>query len=118
MWYLIDDQAFYFTTLLRRATPRNLQRDPRVAFVIDDDDVRHYRGALVTGHGELAPASEWVPLTRAIARRYLGEADGERYASYMLGQAGRVVFRVAPAAVTHWGFERPDSVARLRSLRT
>ncbi len=113
MWYLVDEDTFHFTTLRRRATPRNLQREPRIAFVVDDDHVQHYRGVLVSGHGALTPASDWAPLTRAIAHRYLGRADGDRYAGYMLGQPGRIVFRVVPAAITHWGFDRPDSVARV-----
>jgi PPOX class probable F420-dependent enzyme len=115
MWFHVDKLAFHFTTLLRRATLRNLQRDPRIAFVVDDDDVRHYRAVLVRGEGALAPPPDGARLTQVIARRYLGKADGDRYARYMLNQPGRVVFSVVPTAISHWGFDRPDSVARLRA---
>lgn len=118
MWYRIDDGVFQFTTLLRRGTLRNLQRDPRVAFVVDDDDVRAYRGVMVAGRAELAPPTAWEPLTRAIARRYLGDRDGDRYTRHMLVQDGRVVVLVTPTAVTHWGFDRTDSVARVLSVKT
>jgi hypothetical protein len=118
MWYLWDDHIFSFTTLRRRATFSHLQQHPQIAFVVDDDDVRSYRGVLIRGRAALAPSSHWAPVTQAIARHYLGATDGDRYARYMLGQIDRVTFRVTPTGITHWGFARPDSVARVRALRT
>lgn len=114
MWYLLDGGVFYFTTLRARLTARNIRRDARVSIVVDDDDVEHYRGVSIEGVADLTP-ERTVEVAHGIARRYLGERDGDRYARFMLGQRSRTAMRVRPARISHWGIDRPDAVARLRA---
>jgi len=112
MWYALHDGGFAFTTRRGRRTARNLLRDPRLTFVIDDDALPRYRAVVVDGEGRLAP-DRAAEVACAVSRRYLGPDHGARYAQYMLAQHDRTAIVVTPVRVRHWGIAQPDTVARL-----
>ena len=112
MWFAPVDDVFHFTSRRQRRTARNLLRDNRVAFVVDDEDPQRYRAVLVEGRAHLIEAGV-EDVVRAIARRYLPPPGGDRYAAYMLSHPDRIAFRVVPHRVSHWGFETLDPVARV-----
>jgi PPOX class probable F420-dependent enzyme len=112
MWFVRNGERFEFTSRRRRATVRNLLRDDRIAFVVDDDNPRGYGAVVVDGRAHLLD-HEAAAAVRRIAQRYLPGADGDRYADYMLGQPDRVAFLVIPHRISDWGIDAPDSVARL-----
>lgn len=112
MWFAPVDDAFHFTSRHARRTVRNLLRDDRVAFVVDDENPRHYRAVFVEGRAHFLDSGV-AEVVRAIARRYLPPPGDDRYAAYMLAQPDRIAFRVVPHRVSHWGLETPDSVARV-----
>ncbi len=117
MWYCLDGDALLFTTRASRVTIRNIERDGRVAVVVDDDAVHRYRGVVAEGIGEIVP-DRAIHAARTISHRYLDPAAGDRYAAFMLAQPDRTAFRVLPTRCRHWGVERPDTVARLLAGET
>lgn len=112
MWYARRGGRFEFTSRRSRQTVRNILRDGRIAFVVDEDDPRRYAAVVVEGRAELL-ARGAAGAVRRIARRYLPGAHGDRYAAFMLAQADRIAFQVVPHRVAVWGIDAPDSVARL-----
>jgi PPOX class probable F420-dependent enzyme len=112
MWFAPVTDGFNFTSRRPRRTVRNLLRDGRIAFVVDDDNPQTYRAVFVEGRAYFLESG--VPeVVRTIVHRYLPPPAGDRYAAYMLTQSDRIVFRVVPHRVSHWGLEAPDSVARV-----
>ncbi len=112
MWFAPVGDVFHFTSRRARRTVRNLLRDGRVAFVVDDENPQRYRAVVVEGRAHLLDSGV-VEVVRTIAHRYLPPPGGDQYAAYMLAQPDRIAFRVVPHRVSHWGLERPDSVARV-----
>jgi len=76
----------------------HLARDPRCALVVFEA-VRPFRGIEVRGTPELV-AGDAGPVREAIAGRYLGEADGARFAAER-SKPG-VVLRLVPDAPRVW----------------
>jgi len=112
MWFARTGERFEFTSRRRRGTVRNILRDGRIAFVVDDDNPRRYGAVVVQGAACLLDG-DVEAVVRRIARRYLPGADGDRYADFMLHQADRVAFVVIPRRISVWGIDAPDTVARL-----
>jgi PPOX class probable F420-dependent enzyme len=112
MWFARSGKQFEFTSRRSRQTVRNIARDGRIAFVVDEDDPRRYGAVVVEGHAQLLEHDN-AGVVRRIARRYLPGPEGDRYADYMLGHPDRVAFVVVPHRVSDWGIDAPDSVARL-----
>jgi PPOX class probable F420-dependent enzyme len=53
VWYVAADGALYFQTPLRSRKVGNIERDPRVAVLIDDGERwEHLRGVLIQGTAE------------------------------------------------------------------
>jgi PPOX class probable F420-dependent enzyme len=54
VWYVAFDGALYFQTPLRSRKVGNIERDPRVAVLLDDGERwEHLRGVLIQGTAEL-----------------------------------------------------------------
>ena len=92
VWYRWMDEGFEVVIAKGDLKLRHLARDPRCVLVVFEA-VRPFRGVEVRGVGELI---EWDvgPVRAAIAGRYLGVADGARFAAERRSKPG-VLLRIA-----------------------
>jgi len=102
VWYALDGDAFYFTTVMTRRAARNLVRDPRMTFVVDDATPEGRQGIEIDAVVEFVPG-ETERVARMLAVRYLGEVEGPPYAEGMLSVPGRSAYRARPQRVRSWG---------------
>ncbi|MFL5864586.1 MAG: PPOX class F420-dependent oxidoreductase [Solirubrobacteraceae bacterium] len=74
VWFVLDGEQIVFTTGANTIKGRNLQRDPRIALVVEDDEPPfafvHVRGRAAI-HEDL---DELLRFATAIGSRYMGEA--------------------------------------------
>ena len=99
VWYRFDEGAFLVLTESESQKYKNIERDPRVAFCIDDER-SPYHTVLVSGRVtvEEAPGREW---REEMAIHYLGEEAGKRYIAENMHQ-NNVMLRIVPEKVTGW----------------
>lgn len=79
VWFRWTGGAFEVVIARGNVKLRHLARDPRCALVIFES-LAPFRGVEVRGEAALTPC-DVAEIRRAIARRYLGNADGERFAA-------------------------------------
>jgi len=98
VWFVLDGEQLVFTTPGNSVKGRDLQRDPRIALVIDDDTPPyafvHLRGrATITEDPD-----ELLRFATAIGERYMGQ---DRAAEFGKRNAvpGELLVRVTPERV-------------------
>lgn len=96
VWFLLDGEDLVFTTGIESVKGRNLQRDPRVAICVDDDDQYPFAFVLIEGTASLSTergdVRRWAG---EIGGRYLGQDRIEELADINGGPTEMVV-RVTP----------------------
>jgi PPOX class probable F420-dependent enzyme len=99
VWYRFEEGAFLVLTERGSRKHRNIQRDQRVAFCIDDERPP-YHTVLVTARVavEDAPGREW---REALAIHYLGDEAGKRYIAEN-EHPNNIMLRIVPEKVTGW----------------
>jgi PPOX class probable F420-dependent enzyme len=99
VWYRFEDGAFLVLTESGSQKHRNVQRDPRVEFCIDDDRPP-YHTVIVRGRATVAkaPGEAW---REALAVHYLGEEAGRRYVSEN-PDTDNIMLRIVPEKVVGW----------------
>jgi hypothetical protein len=99
VWYKFEDGAFLVLTERGSQKHKNIERDPRVAFCIDDERAP-YHTVLVRARVtvEEAPGREW---REALAISYLGEQNGKRYIAGSM-HPNDVMLRIVPERVSGW----------------
>jgi len=108
MWYGLDsDGAVVMTTFAKSQKVKNLERDPRVALLLEDGDAYdELRGVVVYGRVELERDVERVldTLARVSTRYQAGAgADPKALRQALRAQAAkRVALRVRPERVVSW----------------
>jgi PPOX class probable F420-dependent enzyme len=79
VWFVLDGEQLVFTTGADSIKGRNLQRDPRISLLVDDETPPyafvHLRGR-VTLHRDL---DELLRFATAIGARYMGEDRGGEF---------------------------------------
>jgi PPOX class probable F420-dependent enzyme len=98
VWFRWSDGAFEVVIAEGDLKLGHLARDPRCALVIFEA-VRPFRGIEVRGTPELVEGDAG-PVRAAIAGRYLGEAEGARFAAERAKPG--VVLRLVPDAPRVW----------------
>lgn len=102
-WYEWDGEALWIIPRERSAWARFIQRDPRVAFTIDEETAP-YRKFLGQGQAEVVETpnvgGKWVPIAERMSRRYLGE-HGPDYLVPTLDKP-RWLLRIVPTRVQTW----------------
>jgi PPOX class probable F420-dependent enzyme len=98
VWFRWSGGAFEVVIAEGDLKLRHLARDPRCALVVFEA-VRPFRGIAVRGTPELIEGDAG-PVRAAIAGRYLGEAEGARFAAER-SKPG-VVLRLVPGAPRVW----------------
>jgi len=105
-WFEYDNGEIVFHTGLESRKYRNLQRDPRVTFCVDDR-TPPYKAVVVKGRVAMEVRTD-EERTRRMAVRYLGERLGNRYADGLRG-AVVVVARVLPERIISWDYSKGDN---------
>lgn len=95
VWFVLDGDELVFTTAARSVKGRNLRRDPRVAFVVDDQAPPfafvHIRGRVTISEDP----DELLRLATAIGARYMGTERAEEFGRRN-GVPGELLVRLAP----------------------
>jgi PPOX class probable F420-dependent enzyme len=100
MWYLLEGEELMFNTKRGRQKERNLARDPRVSFVVEDG----YRFVRVTGRAVEVPDPDVGHRDiHRLAVRYQGEESAAK-AMERFRREERVTYRIAVAEVYAAGF--------------
>jgi hypothetical protein len=99
VWYKFEDGVFLVLTERGSQKHKNIERDPRVAFCIDDERPP-YHTVLVRARVavEEAPGHDW---RLALAVHYLGRENGKRYIDENM-HANDVMLRIVPEKVSGW----------------
>jgi PPOX class probable F420-dependent enzyme len=103
VWFRWTDEAMEVVVAKGDVKLRHLARDPRCVLVIFET-VRPFRGVEVRGEAELVDG-EVTAARAAIAGRYLGVADGERFAAERRFRPG-VLLRLVPDRPRVWDLSR------------
>jgi PPOX class probable F420-dependent enzyme len=98
VWFVLDGEQIVFTTGANTAKGRNLQRDPRIALVVEDDEPPfafvHVRGRVTIHEGP----EDLLRFATAIGSRYMGEARAEEF-GHRNAVPGELLVRVTPERV-------------------
>ncbi|MGI9022866.1 MAG: PPOX class F420-dependent oxidoreductase [Acidimicrobiales bacterium] len=95
IWYDVDGDLVVFTTGASTVKGRNLQRDPRVALCVHDDQPP-YSFVLVEGVAEISDDREALRSWAArIGGRYMGAHRADEYGARN-GVPGELLVRVTP----------------------
>lgn len=108
IWFRFDDETdrILFTPRLKSAWWADIEREPRVALTIDEDEAP-YRKVAIRGSAtvEFAPGrdDEWRDTYRSIARRYTPDAFADAYVNATIEEP-RALLSVPcdPRDVTTW----------------
>ena len=99
VWFRWVDDAFEVVIAKGNVKLRHLARDPRCVLVVFEA-VRPFRGLEVRGVAELVEG-DVTSARAAIAGRYLGVGDGERFAAERRSRPG-VLLRLIPDSPRVW----------------
>jgi PPOX class probable F420-dependent enzyme len=79
IWFVLDGDDLVFMTGANTVKGKTLRRDPRAALTVDLEQPP-YAFVMVEGSVTLSEdLAEMLPLSIAIARRYVGDAQAEEY---------------------------------------
>jgi PPOX class probable F420-dependent enzyme len=79
VWFILDGDDLVFMTGANTVKGRAILRDPRVALCVDDEDPP-FAFAIIEGAVSVSrDLDEMLPLSIAIARRYMGDDKAEEY---------------------------------------
>ncbi|HEX8304748.1 MAG TPA: PPOX class F420-dependent oxidoreductase [Jatrophihabitans sp.] len=79
IWFVLDGDDLVFMTGADTVKGRTLRRDPRAALTVDLEEPP-YAFVMVEGSVTISEdLEEMLPLSIAIARRYVGDAEAEQY---------------------------------------
>lgn len=95
IWFVLDGEDVVFMTGANTVKGRTLRRDPRAALSVDLEQPP-YAFVTVEGSVEISEdLEEMLPLSIAIARRYVGDADAEQFGRRN-AVAGELLIRLRP----------------------
>jgi PPOX class probable F420-dependent enzyme len=81
IWFILDGEDLVFMTGADTVKGRAMLRDPRVALSVDDEQPP-FAFAIIEGTVSISrDLGEMLPLSVAIARRYMGDENAEQYGS-------------------------------------
>jgi PPOX class probable F420-dependent enzyme len=100
VWYRWDGHAVRVWTHEERLWVRNLRRDPRIAFSVQEAKPP-YAAVTMRGHAEISTAgAETDDEIRRITRRYLAADELEEYVTAWSHL--RTIVTIRPAAIRAW----------------
>ena len=114
IWFVWDGERFRLTLGAGRVHLKNLQRDPRVTILVDQDP-RLEQGLaagawaiMCRGHAELSRDEELIrSVTHAVLEKSLGPADAEQYTEPIMAE-GRTIVTITPQDWLTWDYNKGD----------
>jgi PPOX class probable F420-dependent enzyme len=101
LWYELQGDEIMMNTAAGRVKDKNLRRDPRISFCIEDG----YRYVTLVGDAELVEEQEQAQEDiRRLAVRYHGEEEGNRMSRELFQRQGRLTVRMRVHTADAHGF--------------
>ena len=99
IWYILDENNHItFTTYSKSVKGKNLIRDPRISFCVDDQ-VPPFSFVIVYGIAEvISKSSDLLTWTTKIAERYMGKNLSDEYGKRN-AVAGEMIIKVKPTKI-------------------
>ena len=98
IWFILDGDDLVFMTGASTVKGRTLRRDPRAALTVDLEEPP-YGFVMVEGSVVISEdLQEMLPLSIAIARRYVGDVEAEQYGRRN-AVPGELLLRLRPAKI-------------------
>lgn len=95
IWYMLDDGKLIINTTTDRVKFKNIQRDPRVSFLVDDG----YPYLMILGKARVASERDPLKDIESLAIRYTGEEAGRKSARERFWKQPRVSVEIVPERV-------------------
>ena len=95
IWYMLDQGKLIVNTTTDRVKYRNIKRDPRVSFVVDDG----YPYIMIQGRARIATERDSLKDIETLAIRYTGEEKGRKAARDRYWKQPRVSIEIVPERV-------------------
>jgi len=95
IWYLLEGDRLIINTTTERVKYRNIKRDPRVCFLVDDG----YPYVMIEGKARIATERDPKKDIEALAIRYTGEEAGRKSARERYWKMDRVSIEIIPERV-------------------
>jgi hypothetical protein len=115
LWYVWHGGSLWLTSLSRSQRWADLERDPRIAVVVDaGEDYRELRGVELRGSvvpvGEVPRTGEPCPELDGTGLDGPEQAFADRYSGGVVGHDGRHAWlRLTPEKITSWDFRKIPS---------
>ena len=109
VWYWFDGTHLFIATSSRSRKARNLQKNPKVALMIDARDPAASRGVTVAGTAETVSGETSKHLNLQIHRKYLSEAAlADARVGPVFAGWDDVTLRIVPRSVIAWDMREAD----------
>jgi PPOX class probable F420-dependent enzyme len=95
IWYMLDEGKLIINTTKERVKYRNIKRDPRVCFLVDDG----YPYLMIHGRARIASERDPKRDIERLAIRYRGEERGKRDSRNYYWKMDRVSIEIVPERV-------------------
>ena len=95
IWYMYEGSKLFINTTTERVKYRNIRRDPRVSFLIDDG----YPYVIFFGRARIAEERDPFKDIETLAIRYTGEEAGRKAARDRYWKQKRVSIEIIPERV-------------------
>ncbi|HEY6283701.1 MAG TPA: PPOX class F420-dependent oxidoreductase [Nitrososphaerales archaeon] len=95
IWYMLDEGKLIVNTTTERVKYRNIKRDPRVSFLVDDG----YPYIMIQGKARIATERDSLKDIETLAIRYTGEEKGRKAARDRYWKQPRVSIEIVPERV-------------------
>jgi PPOX class probable F420-dependent enzyme len=95
MWYMYEDGKLFINTTTDRVKFRNIKRDPRVCFLVDDA----YSYIMIEGKARIATERDPKTDIETLAIRYTGDEAGRKSARERYWKMDRVSIEIIPERV-------------------
>ena len=112
IWFLFEDERFYFESVSASRKVKNLQRNPSAPVVVDRRQPGMERWVSASGPVELLRGDEAREINARIRRRYLTpEALGDERIEPVFAAADDVTIRLTPDEWRAWDSKDLDAAA-------
>ena len=102
LWFLFEDERFYFPTSSTSAKVKNLERSSSASVVVDGRDPGREWWVSATGPVEILREGEAQSINARIRRRYLAPDALENPIEAALAESDDVTLRLAPTMWRSW----------------
>jgi PPOX class probable F420-dependent enzyme len=95
IWYMLDDGKILVNTTTERVKYKNILRDNRVCFLVDEA----YPHVIIFGKARVAKERDRKKDIETLAIRYTGEEEGRKSARARFWNQPRVTLEITPERV-------------------